>query len=295
LATSSAAAAALALPLRLARSTPSAEGITTIRRNVGTFTARGGTIGWLWTEESVVVIDAQFPESASACWGALDRPSGRTIDVFVNTHHHGDHTSGNKTFAPHAKVHLAHVNCPIWQKKAAEARGMLADQAVATTTFETSWKAEVGDETIRAEYFGPAHTGGDAVVFFEKANIAHVGDLVFNRLPPIIDRPAGARVRGWISVLEDLHARTSDETVFIFGHGAPAAGITGSRADLFAMRDFLTGLLEYTRAGLDAGKSVDDLAAVDRLPKFPDYYREDRKDAVSTAIRIAAEEISAKE
>jgi glyoxylase-like metal-dependent hydrolase (beta-lactamase superfamily II) len=295
LATTSAATAALWIPLMRARSLPSGEGFTAIRGNVGTFSARGGTIGWLATEKELVVVDAQFPDTAAACWSALNAPIGRRIDLLVNTHHHGDHTSGNGVFAPHAATHLAHENCPMWQRKQAEAQGKLAEQVLPSTTFKNTWSQKIGDETVRLDYFGAAHTSGDAVVHFEKADVVHMGDLVFNRFPCFIDRPAGASIGGWISVLEKVHAAHTDETRFIFGHAAPSAGITGGRADLLVMRDFLTGLLEYTRAGLAAGKTVDELASVERLPAFPDHYSDTRKTRIPDAIRVAAEELAAKE
>ena len=83
------------------------------------------------------------------------------------------------------------------------------------------------------KYYGPAHTSGDAVVTFEKANVAHVGDLVFNRRHPYIDRPAGASIANWIKVLEGTVADHDGGTIYIFGHAAPpsrrpAAGPTCS-------------------------------------------------------------------
>ena len=38
-----------------------------LRRNVGIFTGRGGTIGWLATADALIVVDAQFPETATQC------------------------------------------------------------------------------------------------------------------------------------------------------------------------------------------------------------------------------------
>jgi hypothetical protein len=36
--------------------------MTPLRRNVGIFSERGGTIGWLIQPDSIVVVDAQFPD-----------------------------------------------------------------------------------------------------------------------------------------------------------------------------------------------------------------------------------------
>src|SRR5699024_3263038 len=67
-----------------------------IRRNVGFFTASGGTIGWLINPTGVVVVDSQFPQTASLCLDEMLKKSGKAeIAALINTHHHGDHTGGN--------------------------------------------------------------------------------------------------------------------------------------------------------------------------------------------------------
>ncbi|HYW32881.1 MAG TPA: twin-arginine translocation signal domain-containing protein, partial [Gemmatimonas sp.] len=48
---------------------------TPVRRNVGTFTMRGGTVGWLVNGRGVVVVDTQFPAEARALLGGLQARS----------------------------------------------------------------------------------------------------------------------------------------------------------------------------------------------------------------------------
>jgi glyoxylase-like metal-dependent hydrolase (beta-lactamase superfamily II) len=122
------------------------------------------------------------------------------------------------------------------------------------------------------KYYGPAHTGGDSVVTFEKASVVHMGDLVFNRRHPFIDRPGGASIVNWITVLERTVADHKKDTAYIFGHGSPKFGATGSRADLLYMRDYLAALLEFVRGEIKAGKPKDAIVKVtDPLKGFPDH------------------------
>ena len=251
---------------------PSAANFETLRRGVGTFTGQGGTIGWMVRDGRVVVIDAQVPDAAQACWdGLADRGDG-ALDLFVNTHHHADHTGGNGVFAMHTDRLLAHANVPELQRAAS---GEDSDPTYPTETYTTAWSKRFGDETVRLHHNGPAHTGGDTVVHFEEANVAHVGDLVFNRVYPFIDIDGGALTTNWISTLETLHDTFDDDTIVIHGHGAPDAGITGGRDDLLAMRDFLAGLNEFVAQAIEAGQSVDEIASQERLPGFEAYARED--------------------
>src|SRR5215213_6195771 len=66
-----------------------------IRREVGYFTARGGTIGWCVNKDALVAVDTQFPDTAKLFLSGLPGRSGRRLDLLVNSHHHGDHTGGN--------------------------------------------------------------------------------------------------------------------------------------------------------------------------------------------------------
>jgi cyclase len=73
-----------------------------------------------------------------------------------------------------------------------------ADQLFPETTFTETWSADAGDERVLAPYYGRAHTSGDVVITFERANVVHMGDLMFNQLHPVVDRAAGATIRNWI-------------------------------------------------------------------------------------------------
>ncbi len=146
-----------------------------VRRNVGYFTCRGGTIGSLVNSGGVAAVDTQFPDPAKLFLDGLAGRNGRKFDVLINSHHHADHTSGNKTFQPETKIIVAQENVPGLQKAAAALNKTEADQVYASTLFAKDWKTEVGDEVIRATYFGPAHTNGDCIVHFEKADVVQHG------------------------------------------------------------------------------------------------------------------------
>ena len=251
-----------------------------VRGTIGIFNGQGGTIGWHVDPHAVAIIDAQFPATAKICLEGIDQRSGsRPIDYLVNTHHHADHTSGNPVFRPVTRTILAQANEPRLQLEAA-ARAAAAVKpgsppppapVVANATYEKAWRKPVGAEVMALNYYGPAHTSGDSVITFEKAEVVHVGDLVFNRLHPYIDKPAGASIANWIRSLEAIAGEHPKSTIFVYGHANPKFGPTGSAADLLAMRDYLTALLEFVRGQVKAGKPREAiLAIVEPLPGFPD-------------------------
>ena len=250
---------------------------TPMRRNVGFFTGRGGTIGYLVDKGGIVVVDSQFPDSAKMCLDGLNERSGnRGVDLLVNTHHHGDHTGGNIVFKGIAKRVLAHQRAVELQKEVA-ARPARAgqtpiEQLYADRTFTNVWREQVGDEWIRAKFYGPAHTSGDAVITFERANVAHMGDLMFNRRHPVVDRPAGASMKNWISVLEAAVKDHNNDTIYIFGHGGMNQPVTGPRAELMYFRDYLTALLGFVQGEIKAGKTREQVIAITTpLPGFESH------------------------
>jgi cyclase len=244
---------------------------TPLRNNVGIFSMQGGTIGWFVTGDAIAAVDSQFPEPAAAFVNGIGEFGGGPEKFLFNTHHHGDHTGGNRVFEDDSYHIIAHENVPDLQRQAAIASENEENQAYAQTIFSSRYEKVLGDETITAKYYGHAHTKGDAVIWFEHANIAHMGDLIFNRLFPFIDRNSGGLISGWMNVLETVYAEANSETLFIFGHGNPEFGVTGSREDLLVLRDFLSKLLEHTEQGIRDGKSRDEITQVNQFEEFPDF------------------------
>jgi cyclase len=267
---------------------PAVPEFATLRRNIGTFTARGGTIGWLVSPDAVVVVDSQFADTAPLLLEGLKSRTPRKIDLLINTHHHGDHTGGNKVLQPAATKIVAHANVPGLQRKAAEANKSLDAQAFADTTFDKEWKQDIGNEVISAKYYGAAHTGGDVAVFFERANIVHMGDLMSHVRSPRADRPAGASVRNWIPVLENIVKDHSNDTIYIFGHSKPGEPVTGSRQDLMTLRNYLTAMVDFVQKGIAAGRSREEIIKAPAIPGFESW-----ADA-PVALPAAYDELAAK-
>jgi cyclase len=171
-----------------------------------------------------------------------------------------------------ARTIVAQANVPKLQAAAADKAGTLDQQVYADTLFPDVWSRELGAEIVSAQYHGPAHTSGDVIIHFERANVVHMGDIVFNRLYPVVDRPAGGSVGGWVKVLEDVAKTYPADAIYVFGHGNPKFGVTGVRDDLLVMRDYFHAILDHVQKGIAAGKTKDEIVALDNLPGFPDFH-----------------------
>ena len=245
---------------------------TPIRGNVGCFTMRGGTIGYRVHPDAVAVVDSQYPEQATRLIAGLDERSGsRAVDCLINTHHHGDHTGGNIVFRGNAKHVVAHANAAEHMHNPPGAEPP-ADQLYPDVTFTESWSEDLGEEKVWARHYGRAHTSGDIVVTFEQANVAHMGDLMFHRRHPVVDRAAGATLRNWMQVLDRTLADHPRDTVYIFGHAAAGLQPIGTWTDLRRFHDYIEAVLQWVGAAVRAGKSREEvLAAQEPVSGFEDY------------------------
>lgn len=257
---------------------PPSPTFTPLRRNVGYFTMRGGTIGYLVNPGAVVVVDSQFPAEATACLtGLKERSGGRGVDFLINTHHHGDHTGGNISFKGEAKKVVAHAKADEHMRQPPGQQPPTTEQLYPDTTFTETWSAEVGDEKVSAKYYGRGHTSGDAVITFERANVVHMGDLMFRQRHPVVDRSAGATLRNWMTILERTAGDHANDTVYIFGHANTTLGpngVVGSAADLKQFHDYIGALLAFVEAQHKAGKSRDEILAMrDPLAGFENFGR----------------------
>jgi glyoxylase-like metal-dependent hydrolase (beta-lactamase superfamily II) len=300
LAVSSASAALAAVPFQrfaLAQAPPASPPVTkfeVIRRNVGYFTGRGGTIGWLSHKDALLVVDTQFPDTAKLCLDGLRTRAGRVPDIVFNTHHHGDHTGGNGVFRPVVKRIVAHARVPELQKRQAAQQSApnAAPPVVPDTTFDSTWSETLGDEQVRARHYGPAHTGGDAILVFERAQVVHLGDLLFHQMHPYIDRPSGASIQNWMKTLETIAKEMPAETIYIGGHAKPGEPVILARKDLLALRDYFDAALAHVQKGIKAGQSREEIAS-GSLPGFEQYHSSPPRLTLASTLGVAYDELTA--
>jgi glyoxylase-like metal-dependent hydrolase (beta-lactamase superfamily II) len=248
--------------------------ITMLRNDVGIFTEKGGTIAFYMSKNGIAVVDAQFPDTSKHLIDELKKLQDNPINFLINTHHHGDHTGGNISFKGIAEHVVGHENCLSNYKRVATEQHSEDKQLFQDITFHDSWKTKVGNESIRAHYFGAGHTSGDALIHFEHANIVHLGDLMFNKVYPFIDKKAGASFTNWIKVLDKAQSTFDKDTIFVFGHGSNNQ-VTGGKEDLKGLQNYISKLLEQVGAAIKQGKSKDEIlkiASIDNVGEWKDEF-----------------------
>jgi cyclase len=210
--------------------------------------------------EGVLVIDDQFAPLSDKIMAAIKAISDKPIRFLFNTHFHGDHTGGNENFAKAGVAIVAHDN--VRKRLSTEQYNAIFDrktppspaEALPIVTFNDSVTFHIGDEEITCFHVPNAHTDGDAIVFFPRDNVVHMGDCLFNGLYPVLDISAGGSAAGMIAAADRMLKVTNADTKLIPGHGPLA-----TRKDLEAFRDMMIKAQARVKDLVKAGKSLDDI------------------------------------
>ena len=264
--------------------------IKMLNKTTGIFNEKGGTILFKFTKQGIVVVDTQFPDQADHLIIELKKKSDKPFELLINTHHHGDHTSGNIKFKDLTHRVLAHTNSKANQVRVALANNTDANQLYPTQTYDNVWSEKVGKDRITLHYFGPGHTNGDSFIHIEKDGIVHTGDLLFNRRHPFVDRSSGANIRSWIKVLDKAIVTFPPSTTYVFGHAAEGYPVTGNKDDLMAFKNYLDALLTFTSNEIAAGKSKEEILKATEIPGAPQW----KGDGIIRPLTAAFEELSTK-
>lgn len=184
-----------------------------VRDNVYMLTGSGGNIGVLAGSEGILLVDDQFEPLAHKIEQAVFNltENKQKVKYVVNTHYHGDHTGSNVYFSKSASV-IAHENV---RKRLS----VKSKKGLPVITYQGGVKLHLNQQTVDVQHLSAGHTDGDSVIFFQQANIWHLGDLLFESRFPYVDKKAGGTVNGMINNLTELMNRMDSDSLVIPGHG----------------------------------------------------------------------------
>jgi glyoxylase-like metal-dependent hydrolase (beta-lactamase superfamily II) len=205
--------------------------VTKVAGNIYMLEGAGGNIAASVGEDGIVIVDDQYAPLADKIQTALKNLgiTNKPVRFVINTHYHGDHAGGNEPFANTGSTVIAQDNV----RKRLESGGTAgnggslkmetkpaAKGALPIITFEHDVTVHLNGEDIRALHFPAGHTDGDAVIFFPKNNVVHMGDDFVRYGFPFIDVASGGSVQGMIAATEKATAQLPPDVKVIPGHGA---------------------------------------------------------------------------
>ena len=241
--------------------------------NIYVLFGSGGNIGVSVGDDGVFIIDDQYAPLTDKILAAIKALSDKPVRFVINTHWHGDHTGGNENLGKAGAVIVAHENV---HKRMSTRQVMKAfnrdvppspHAALPVITFTEDVKFHLNGDEIQAFHRPNAHTDGDAVLKFNKANIAHLGDTFFNGLYPFIDTGSAGSIDGIIAATDSSLAMVDDNTKIIPGHGPVT-----NKAGLQAYRDMLAKVRDNVLVHVKAGKSMEETVAAKPSAEFDEAW-----------------------
>ncbi len=229
----------------------------------------GGNIGLSFGEDGNVLIDDQFAPLTTKILAAVNSIDPDPVRFVVNTHWHGDHSGGNENLGKAGAVIIAHDNVR---------RRMSVDQfskrfgktaaspklALPVVTFGQGVSLNLNGDVLRVIHVKDAHTDGDSLVYWTKANVLHMGDTFFHKMSlPFIDLGSGGSIDGAIAAVRAGLALAAPGVKIIPGHGPMA-----TRADLEAYLAMLVDVRGKVAAAKAAGRTIAQVKAANPAKRY---------------------------
>ena len=239
--------------------------VTKVSGNIYMLEGEGGNIAASVGEDGIVIVDDQYAPLADKIQAALKnlKITDKPVRFVINTHYHGDHTGGNQPFANTGSTVIAQDNvrkrlergtmAGIGGSQVAEVKPV-PKGALPVITFEHDVTVHLNGEDIRALHFPAGHTDGDAIIFFPKNNVVHMGDDFVRYGFPFIDVASGGTVQGMIAAMEKVQTQLPPDVKVIPGHGAVS--------NLDDVRVFVKMLKDTTAL---VQKAIDDHKTVEQM------------------------------
>ena len=204
--------------------------------------------------DGMVLVDSMYGPMHQQIVDAVKALGPQPIRFLVNTHLHGDHTAGNAAMAKLGAVIISHDNM---RTRIAAARNAPPAGTLPVLTYSDSLTLHLNGEEIQIYHPAPAHTDGDSIIYFRKANVVHVGDIPASLRYPNIGVDDGGTVDGMMAAARQLMTIVKADTKIVPGHLGPIVGFkeVGQQLVMFsAVRDRIA-------AAIKAGKTEAEVVA----------------------------------
>lgn len=242
--------------------------------NLYMLAGKGGNLAVSTGTDGLLLIDDDYLDMADKTLAAIKAISDEPIKFLINTHWHFDHTGGNQMLGDIGTIIVAHDNVRrrLLSGGTIKAFNMAVEpakkQALPVVTFAESMSFHWNDDTIDVIHpSSSAHTDGDAVIFFKKDNVLHMGDLYFNGMYPFIDPSSGGSMKGVINSVAMLITNIDDKTRIIPGHGA-----LSNKAELIEYSKMLQAVYNKVLALKTSGKTLEQVVAAKPTANFDEKW-----------------------
>ena len=221
--------------------------------------AGGPHSGFLVVGDYLLIIDSmQTPAMVQEFQSRIDQVTDKKPTFLINSHHHGDHISGNKFFSPPAEV-IAHEYVREWMLEDTASKG--TEWHMPSVTFNDRMTLHLDGEEVQLFYYGKAHTPGDALIYLPRQKLLYAVDVAVTGMVPFM---ADGHAGSWINVLRCVEGLEIDTLV-------PGHGYIGSKDDVTSLREYLEELHKAVSDCFNNGATEDQAIEQISISKGKDW------------------------
>ena len=229
-----------------------------VRPNVFVIFGAGANVTAHVGEDGVLLVDTGSAETADAVLQAVKAISAQPIRLIINTNADTDHVGGNERLAK-AGVRINPDAFSDQDQATVLAHENVLGRMSAPNGNESlfpvgAWPNETYTARIRSMYLNndgiqvmrqlAAHSDGDSMVLFRRADVIATGDILDLRHFPVIDAENGGSIQGEIDALNHLLELTIPAMPLVLKDGrtllVPGHGRVSDYGELVEYRDMVT-------------------------------------------------------
>lgn len=274
--------------------------VVEVRSDFYMIAGAGGNIAVQIGPAGVILVDTGVTEKSDKILAAIERLSRGRIRYIINTSTDADHVGGNEKLSKAGQTILGNPGSSGFSEDVysnSGAASVLAHENVLTrmsaltgqrfpfaiwptkTYAGRAYPMYLNGDGIQVLHMPAAHSDGDSIVFFRRADVIVTGDTLDTTRFPVIDTAKGGSIQGEIDALNRLVDLTvppfplafrEDRTYLIPGHG-----FVCDFADLVAYRSMVTIIRDRIQDMAGKGFTLQQVKAADPTQGFRKRYGAD--------------------